>query len=440
MMGDHNTKYIPIMTQSLSTGEQAEIMTVLQQKNEERERLAGAGADESMTRAAGRPVDPDLEAEAELATLAAESDRLRKQCADLNTRLEHLQIAYERLKDDHERTQTQLEMERQNHGASESQMIKDLYNKIREQDELISNQEAQVEDDRQTKQRLTQENFQLSRKAELAQQLQDQVQELKHSNDELTKKANTADRYKQKLEAQRGMETDLQNALYELSQTRESLREFESLQSRCSQQATTIDRFRTMVATLEQQLEDNRIKRVALEDDIYSVQSQLDRVKEQKALDEARIAELEQQVLHGAGFSSSASPGASKTAFNLEEELQHTADPTAAYNLEISRLRAENNLLRNNMGVGSENDRLRTELEDAKTRETLLQEKYNAIFEKHTMDQEQIQALANGAATAGYVLLSSVVSARAAVGLSVSVIGTKHYPAYARPCKRLPQS
>ncbi len=398
-MGDHNTKYIPVMTQSLSTSEQAEIMTVLQHKTDEREKLAGAGPD-GPPGSSDRAVDRGLEAEAELATIAAHHDKLNKKLADSNTRLEHLQIAYERLKDELERTQRDLDSEKQKLGASESQMIKNLYDKIREQDELISNQEGQAEDDRQSKQRLTQENFQLTRKAELAQQLQDEVQELKHANEELTKKANTLDRYKQKLEAQRGMETDLQNSMYELSQARESLREFENLQNRCSQQSSTIERFRTMVAALEQQLEDNRIKRVALEDDIYSVQSQLDRLKEQKALDETRIAELEQQVLHGAGISTG-SPGAGKTLFNLEEELQHTDDPTAAYTLEITRLRAENNLLRNNMGVGSENDRLRADLEQAKKREELLQGKYNTIFEKHTVAQDEIQALINNAAGEG---------------------------------------
>ena len=400
-MGDHNTKYIPIMTKSLSTNEQAEIMTILQHKAEEKEKLATA-VDETIVEAT-RALDPGLEVEAELATVTAEYDRVNKKLADANTRLEHLQIAYERIKDDLERAQKALDSEKQKHGSNESQVIQELYQKVREQDELISNQEGQAEDDRQTKQRLTQENHQLNRKAELAQKLQDEVQELKHANEELTKKANTVDRFKQKLEAQRGMETDLQNAMYELGQTRETLREYETLQNRASQQATTIDRFRTMVATLEQQLEDNRVKRLALDDDIYNLQTQLDRLREQKTLDEARIAELEQQILHGGGAPSSASPGAGKTAFSLEEELQHTADPNAAYRLEVSRLKAENTLLRNNMGVGSENDRLRNELELAKTREAALQEKYNSVFEKHTVTQEQIQALLDDSAGEGLV-------------------------------------
>ncbi len=53
------------------------------------------------------------------------------------------------------------------------------------------------------------------------------------------------------------------------------------------------------------------------------------------------------------------------------------------------------------MGVGSENDRLRADLEQAKKREELLQEKYSAVFEKHTVAQEQIQALINNATGEG---------------------------------------
>jgi protein HOOK3 len=407
MMGDKNTKYIPMMADKLSTTEQHEIMMLLQRKADEKERLGTVGADGGV-KEGSRGLDAGLGMEAEMATFAAEQDRLNKKLADSNTRLEHLQISYERIKEELERTQRNLESEKQKHGANESQIIQGLYDKIREQDELISNQEAQAEDDRMSKQRLNQENSQLSKKADLTQQLQDEVQELRHANEELTKKANTVDRFKQKLESQRGMEGDLQNALYELSQTKESLRDYENVKSRSSQQATTIERFRTMVAQLEQELEDNRVKRMALDSEILSTKSQLDRLLESKVLDEARIAELEQQILHGGADVPVSSPDAGKTAFSLEEELQHEADPKAAYSIEISRLRAENNLLRNNMGVGSENERLRNELELSKQRELMLQEKFNVVFEKHTVAQEQIQALLDSSAGEGNAALMSL--------------------------------
>lgn len=401
MLGEHNTKYIPVMRKNLTTSEQAEIMTILQRKDEERQRLIDSGVDASVDEATAA-LDPGLVAEAQLATLASDYDRLSKKLADTNTRLEHLQISYEVIKEDLERKEKELDLERQKHGASESQLIKDLHEKLREQDDLISNQEGQAEDDRQTKQRLVQENSQLSRKAVLVEQLQDQVQELKHANDDLSKKANTIDRYKQKLEAQRGLEMRLEEALYEVGQNKEALKEFEALQRRNNQQQATIERFREMVSGLEQQIEDNRIQKTALEADIYAVHAQLESLKDQNQMSEVRTAELEQQLLQGTGSTLPTSPGGSKaTTFNLEDELQHTDDPASAYTLEIARLRAENNLLRSNINVGSENDRLRADLEVSKTKEELARKKYNDIFEKHALLEAQMQALASGATGEG---------------------------------------
>ncbi|CAK7246069.1 MAG: hypothetical protein STHCBS139747_007691, partial [Sporothrix thermara] len=415
MLGEHNTRYIPVMRKNLTTSEQAEIMTILQRKDEQRQRLADSsgGADASVDEAHAT-LDPALVVEAQLATLAADYDRVTKKLADINTRFEHLQISYEVIKEDLERKEKELDLERQKHGASESQLIRDLHEKIREQDDLISSQEGQAEDDRQAKQRLTQENAQLARKAALVEQLQDQVQELKHANDDLSKKANTVDRYKQKLEAQRGLEMRLEEALYEVGQNKEALKELEGLQRRSNQQQATIERFREMVSGLEQQIEDNRIQKTALESDIYGAHVQLEALKDQNQLSEARISELEQQLLQGTGSVVPLSPGGPLSngggvggvgggflgsgagglgGFNLEEELQHTDDPAQAYATEIARLRAENNLLRSNVSVGSENDRLRADLEIARTKEDLARKRYNDMFEKHTLLEAQMQAL-----------------------------------------------
>ncbi|CAK7273048.1 hypothetical protein SEPCBS57363_005456 [Sporothrix epigloea] len=399
MLGEHNTRYIPIMRENLTTSEQAEIMTILQRKDEERQRLVDNSSVHASENAANASLDPALLVEAQLATLASDYDRVTKKLADTNTRFEHLQISYEVIKEDLERKEKELDLERQKHGASESQLIRDLHEKIREQDDLISNQEGQAEDDRQTKQRLTQENSQLARKAALVEQLQDQVQELKHVNDDLSKKANTVDRYKQKLETQRGLEMRLEEALYEVGQSKEALKELEALHKRSNQQQATIERFREMVSGLEQQIEDNRIQKAALEADIYGAQAQLQNLKDQNQLSEARIGELEQQLLQGTGSALPTGPGGmvgGSAAFNLEEELQHTDDPAHAYTLEISRLRAENNLLRSNVTVGSENDRLRADLEISRTKEELARKKYNDMFEKHTLLEVQMQALTTG--------------------------------------------
>ncbi|EFW98937.1 microtubule-binding protein [Grosmannia clavigera kw1407] len=464
MLGSHNTQYIPVMRSSLTTAEQAAIMTILQRKAEERQRLADSGTDggsldEAETAmlgtgsSTGAGTDAALVAEERLATLAADYDRLSKRLADTSTRLEHLQMSYEAIKEELERKEKELDMERQSHGATESQLVRELQEKLREQDELISSQEAQAEEDRATKQRLAQESAQLKRQAALVEPLQDQVQELRHANDELSKKANTVDRYKQKLETQRGLETDLQNALYELGQNKEALKELEALQRRGGQQQATIERFREMVSGLEQQIEDNRLQRAALESDVYGAHVQLESLRDQSQLSEARIAELEQQLLvHGivlvgsgsgaanerengagagggapgsvagsAGGNIEAAGGSSVAAktFSLEDELQHeheqqqqeqkqqqTVEPTAQA-LELARLRAENSLLRGRLESGTEGDhRLRNELEATRAKEESARQQYSALLEKHTVAEAQVQALLGGRAGEGSAVLA----------------------------------
>ncbi|TPX07786.1 uncharacterized protein E0L32_010473, partial [Thyridium curvatum] len=399
LMGEKNEKYIPIMYQNLSQDELASIAGILEEKQKEMEKAAKAEESTGATPA----LDAGLETEAELARLASEYDTLTKKLADSNTRLEHLQIAYEEVKDELQRAQDNLELEQQKHGDNESQTILSLQRRNREQEEIIETQEAQIEDDRQTKTRLTHENNQLNQKAELFQRLQDEVQELKHEKEELAKKANTAERYRQKLESQRGMETDLKNALYELDTARDNLREYDRLKDQCEQQATSITRFRDMVAALEQQLEDSRIKKLALEEEIYAVQAQLERIREQKLMDERRILELEEQVLHGVGgVAGGMTPDGSKTNFNLEEELEHSNDPSTAMKLEISRLRAENNLLKHNIASG-DNKRLHSELETSRQQQKILQGENLDILKKFALAQDQINALMSNSTDEGLV-------------------------------------
>ncbi len=96
------------------------------------------------------------------------------------------------------------------------------------------------------------------------------------------------------------------------------------------------------------------------------------------------------------GYSSarSGSPDAATTNFNLEEELQTTADPAvAAMRLELSKLKAENQLLRDNMGVAADNERLRVDLDLANQKVDHLRQQHQDVSIQHGLAMAQINAL-----------------------------------------------
>ncbi|CRK43259.1 hypothetical protein BN1723_005580 [Verticillium longisporum] len=128
--------------------------------------------------------------------------------------------------------------------------------------------------------------------------------------------------------------------------------------------------------------------------EMIALREHLESLSAQRKADEMFIGELQEQIStggHGAGNKSPSSPGGA--GFNLDEELENAKDVAPNLSLEISRLKAENQLLRSSMGSGSENSRLRKELEEERAQRNRLQKNFNEIHEKHTVAEAQVQSL-----------------------------------------------
>jgi protein HOOK3 len=87
----------------------------------------------------------------------------------------------------------------------------------------------------------------------------------------------------------------------------------------------------------------------------------------------------------------------------LEDELNYAADEDRQTNipLELSRFKAENELLRRTLGSTGDAALLRRELEEQRRQRDRLQQNFNDIFEKHTIAQEEITALMNNSTDEG---------------------------------------
>jgi protein HOOK3 len=340
------------------------------------------------------PRDPDLAQEAELARLSKELDTLRKQNADLLTRNEQLQMSREEVVQDLQIAQRERDVLQRTNETDAAAIIRKLEAEKREEEHLIDTLQAQAEDDRIEKLKLRNELETFKVKAERAEELSDQVKELLHERDTLSSKLKQAEWYKKsaeeaKITEQRNRELETQN--HEL---RDQVQEFDKMRADNEALKYTCQQYRKQMETYEREKFDDQSIKINLKEENESVKLEKQILQDQLRVTEEQIKDL-QDRLQVQGSSAPASPGASGLLSNLEQELQTTSDPAARYRLEISRLEAENRLLKNNMGVSAENERLRTDLDIEKKKESLLQIKYNEIFEKYVVAQEQIRSLVN---------------------------------------------
>ncbi|MBE3109833.1 MAG: hypothetical protein IMZ46_04845, partial [Acidobacteria bacterium] len=386
-LGPQVDKYVPRLQHAadLDGQTQMEIQMIILGKQKEMNKTADTvDADDS----AMDSRDAELAFEQERATLRSQLEVAKKQHADTLTRLEYLQDSYDTLTREEAKLQRELEVlqKASQDGESGSQLVKSHQAKINELEDLISSQEMKLEDDRLLREALQSQVKTLGEKAERVERMDDDVRELKHENNELRRKANTADRLKTKLEQQRGLETEVENLRYEKDQLLKGTQESDRFHGKkIAALEKTIQEVRSTQSGSEETLFILNSQKRALEDEISLLKAEVSQLQEMRSHDERFITELQEQMSHSGGQS-------------LEDELEGT--PSASIpSLEVSRLRAENELLRRNADSGD----ARLELEEAQRKLAELQGRYTEIVEQHAVAQDQVSALVNDAAGEGSV-------------------------------------
>lgn len=314
--------------------------------------------------------------------LELENDRMRNQMADITTRLEHLQESHDTIRDRLVETEDKLRAPQRDDDTA--MFIKRLEDKIREQDELIESQEGQVDHDREEKTKMRRELETLRKATERTIQLEDELKELRLESIELAKKANTADRFKQKLEAQKALENDLKNVEYENEELRSMLRDFNKIKARNESLEQTHLQFQNSIAKAEMEIFEIHSQKKHLDMQKAELESALEIAEARRAHDEQFIADLQEQIQTG-------SP--ERAGFSLEDELETEDATQKATSLEISRLRAEIAALKSNATTAQESGALRTQLEEAMAYRKVIEAKYRDAFEKEAISQQQLRLM-----------------------------------------------
>ncbi|KAL8296718.1 hypothetical protein RB601_003777 [Gaeumannomyces tritici] len=384
MAGPNRQRYIGAIQAKLGPKYQSELATVFRVKQNQLERLNAEEQQASKSR------DRELELEEEAARLRAEVEAVKNRYADVLTRLERLNLSYGDLKEDNDKLRSEIEESRKHTSGNTEGIIAKLEERLRESEEIISRQESQIEEENLAKMRLNSELAQLRKQTENLTVLQDQVHELKQTNQELSKKANAAERYKQKLESQHGIENELKNLQYELDEARKDQGGYQTLKAQVEAQSTSIGAYRRMQEETELHLNELRTQKNQFAELLASKTQELDRVTAQSALYERMIEEQREQITSNGVVRRSRSPSPEPTSAKARDD-----SAMVSMKLEVSKLKAENAMLLNGRGFTATNDQLRSDLEHSKRNATELTQMLHELRAQHVASTHTLEGLMN---------------------------------------------
>lgn len=339
--------------------------------------------------------DADLELEEKYAHMAVEHETLKKKHADFISRFERLQLSHDELLDHSNKQDNKLKGYENSDDGDQTDYIRSLNNRIQEQEDLIASQESQVESDRIARERLSKELSVLRPASQRLVEVEDEVKELKTANIALSRKANTVDHYQKKVEHLTMVEKENTALREKIDTLQGNQKDFDRVYDENAKIKTTLKEYQQRFHSYELTYVELSTQKKHIEEQLRLRDDQLQVFTARQQHDEKFIDQLQEQIKTG-NLAEPATPdspiGKQGGALNLEEELERSEDPIPNLLLEISRLKAENQLLKSNT-AGTTNSTLRIDLEEAERVKKRLQENLRDLTEKYTIGQEQLSAM-----------------------------------------------
>jgi len=398
-LGSLSTTYVP-KVMKLDQQTQAEIAKIITEKNQlktETEEQEEEPQSESVDDFENvYPVrDPELMAE-ELEQMRDKIEILKRQNADLQTRIEKLMDTREALLGDLRMAQDELSTLKRARGSDVSSTIRDLRNEIREKMVEIDRLEDLLEKETARANKLEKENENLRAKAARVKDLEDKVTVLEHETKQQQQMIKGLENYKKKAQDLTAIQQRNRLLDEQILQLEQELKMFEEVKAQNRRLQREIDEKMKVLSNNEQEIIYTLQSKNHLQEANEELKRRIEYLESKRQLDEETIEKLQEQ-LHYYESSGAAAAG----PLSLEEELEGGGggDPSVALRLEIQRLKAENNLLRNNMTVASENERLRGELDTATQKIDHYRLKCTEAMQQHAVIEEQLTALMNHATT-----------------------------------------
>jgi protein HOOK3 len=352
--------------------------------------------------------DIELALEEEHAKLLAAYNELKKKHADYITRFRRLEESHAELQEHSSDIENRLRVLQDSDDGDKVEHIKDLMTRLQEANDLIANQEQQAETDRVTKERQEKELNTLRPSARRLIEIEDHLNELKVENMTLTRKANKVDHYQKKLENLQNIEKENAHLRDQIETLELNMREFDKVNEDKSKMEQTVREFRSLISNLELENVTLIQSKIRLDEEVRFRDDQIQKLHERQQHDEKFIKDLQEQFSTDVTGPSPPSPSTGHGKLTLEQELEQSDDPTPNYTLEISRLRAENQVLKSSTG-GTTNANLRIDLEEAERIRKRLQENFQKLTEEWAIGQQQLNAALSNSAEEKLVIITNDV-------------------------------
>ncbi|MCJ1428302.1 hypothetical protein MMC29_006211 [Sticta canariensis] len=388
-------KYIQRIT-TLSTSTQ---MTLMQLISEIQDQIPES-SDDRTDRTSTPYRDPDLLFEEELGKVMAENENHKREKEELQKELRDLHGRFARLQENNDTLQERLTRAEDRAGIANSTdplkqeaSIRHLTSTLRQQEEVIAGHEAaQIEFDTVSKEmKLTIEK--LTSSSSKYQQLRDDFDVLKAEKDGLARRANTADRYKQKLQASQTLEKENAELREEVIEIREQLKSAQPARKLVAGLEVENEEYKRTLPKIEQDRHELQIMKQHLELDNSTLAQRCERAEEQHTRDEERIASL---VVELRNIDISRRSDASEVK-GLDAELDEYAKERAKMKAKLSQVEAERQKL--NMKVENQEakvNNLQQLLEEANERREADARKHMETYGRNLHLESSLAAVPRG--------------------------------------------
>ena len=238
-----------------------------------------------------------LESEERLGKVIADNQRIAHEKRELLKQLDDAQSRYERLQERFDQAQDELKDSNDRlsailAGKSDSS-TRPLDPK---HDTLIATLEDRVLETESEVDELRKNNEVLRIKAEKAQKLQDDFDEMKIERDRLARKANTAEKYRQKLEASQDLEKDNTNLRAKVTELQSQLKQSDFARTSSNDLQREIDEYRRLLPSIEQERYELNEMKKRLEFDYHTLEARYHDTAEELSRQSHSVEELESRL------------------------------------------------------------------------------------------------------------------------------------------------
>nr|KAK5450360.1 hypothetical protein LTR18_000376 [Exophiala xenobiotica] len=238
-----------------------------------------------------------LESEERLGKVIADNQRIAHEKRELQKQLDEHHVRYEKLQERFDQVQDELKETGERltavlagrSGASTQPMDS-------KQDIIISTLESRVLEAEGEVEELRKSNEVLKIKAEKAQKLQDDYDEMKIERDRLARKADTAEKYRQKLEASQDLEKDNTSLRAKVAEMQNQLKQSDSARASSGDLQREIDEYRRLLPSIEQERYELNEMKKRLEFDYHTLEARYQDTVEQLSRQQKEVEDLQSRL------------------------------------------------------------------------------------------------------------------------------------------------